>query len=564
MFRKSRDSQGDLFSGILGQLGSRKQKLLEDPNSWHNVFHKEVFQRIEEAPYAVLYHHNNGRPNASVRQLISMMILKEGHGWSDEQLFDRCRFDIKVLLALGNSNFDDSIPTESTYYEFRKLLGEYNEYHHTDLLQATFAQITASQVRVLNISGKKIRMDSKLINSNIATSNRLHLIVEGVRKFIADHRIETKSLALEAFAQDLLKALRKKTTSNILYALNGKKKKETLLQLGGLIKCLLDHVKQGQNESYELLARIYREQYKEEKEEENNEGGDHGELRLKEPNEISSSSIQSIHDPDAAYRTKGNGKSKQTVSGFHANITESCDSQDDVNLILDVEVVPANICEDAFLEAAIDSSEAVLEKAHQTQATHIEEVIADGGYDSIENRNEMLKEERGKLSITKTKGAKRVYDIEETESGDYRIKHIITGIKCELSYSKKAKKYIIHNPNGTKRYMSKEEIENYINRQKIESNKDKESYNLRANVESTIHQTFHRLKKRGKIVYRGQVKCLWYVISRALWVNMTRIKANNSLNDLCFAFLTTCAFIKSLSSKNELHPNILIVKFITL
>ncbi len=52
-----------------------------------------------------------------------------------------------------------------------------------------------------------------------------------------------------------------------------------------------------------------------------------------------------MHDPEAAYRSKGEGVNKQIVSGYHANITESCDPSDEVNLILDVEVVPANICE---------------------------------------------------------------------------------------------------------------------------------------------------------------------------------------------------------------------------
>jgi hypothetical protein len=111
--------------------------------------------------------------------------------------------------------------------------------------------------------------------------------------------------------------------------------------------------------------------------------------------------------------------------------------------------------------------------------------------------------------------------------------------------------------------MRLEQIENYINRQEIESNSNQESYNLRANVESTINQTFHRLKKNNKMVYRGQTKCLWYVITRALWVNMIRIK-KISLNDLFYPLSVMCASIKALSTKNEYHPNIPIPIFIIL
>ena len=76
------------------------------------------------------------------------------------------------------------------------------------------------------------------------------------------------------------------------------------------------------------------------------------------------------------------------------------------------------------------------------------------------------------------------------------------------------------------RYMTKEQVLSYINSQTIMSQSSTESYNLRSNVESTIHQTFHRIKKRQKIVYRRLIKCQWYVLLRVMWVNMTRISKN--------------------------------------
>ncbi len=59
--------------------------------------------------------------------------------------------------------------------------------------------------------------------------------------------------------------------------------------------------------------------------------------------------MQSVHDPKATYRTKGQGENKQNVSGYHANITESCTPDDPVNLIIDVNVETANAGEDTFL-----------------------------------------------------------------------------------------------------------------------------------------------------------------------------------------------------------------------
>ena len=558
MFRKSENPQGDLFSNILTQVGSRKQKMLEDPKSWHNVFYKEVLNRIDETPYSVLYHSDNGRPNASVRVLISMMVIKEGHGWSDEQLFESCRFDLKLILALGGTSLQDSIPAESTYYEFRRLLMEHNENEQEDLLKNTFSTITTCQVKELKISGKKIRMDSKLINSNIATSTRLNMILEALRKYVTGHAINLETDELSLRIVSLFESLKTKTASNISYSLSGKEKKETLIDLGLLIKFLLDHNRDEKSNDYNLLARIYREQYEEIKDP-NDDDDPKQKPQLKRPKDIPSSSIQSVHDQDAAYRTKGQGHSKQTVTGYHANIVESCDESDTVNLILDVEVVPANVCEDAFLEASIDNTESLLQLALDTKTPQIKEVITDGGYDSIANRSEMLKASRAQWSLAKTKGGKRIYDISKIKEKEYKVLSITSGQECKIYYSEKAKKYVIGNTDDNKRYMTLEQLENYIERQEIESQVNEESYNLRANVESTIHQTFHRLKKSGKIVYRRQVKCQWYVISRALWVNMTRIKSQKCKNDLILNYLKMRTFMKAITTKNDIHFSIQII-----
>lgn len=42
-----------------------------------------------------------GAPNASVRILVTMSILKEGFGCSDEDLFEKCEFDLLTRRALG-------------------------------------------------------------------------------------------------------------------------------------------------------------------------------------------------------------------------------------------------------------------------------------------------------------------------------------------------------------------------------------------------------------------------------------------------------------------------------
>ena len=116
MFRKSQpSSQPDLFSNIESHFRERKQEQLNDENGWHNVFYRHLTSQVDESVFSVLYNASQGRPNASIRQLFSMLVLKEGYGWSDAQLFDECRFNILTMRALGMMNLNDEVSTESTY-----------------------------------------------------------------------------------------------------------------------------------------------------------------------------------------------------------------------------------------------------------------------------------------------------------------------------------------------------------------------------------------------------------------------------------------------------------------
>lgn len=540
MFKHSTNHQGDIFKNLSGQLSGRKQKMLDSAHEWHNVFYNEVVSQIDESRYSVLYHDRMGRPNASVRVLIGMMIIKEGQGWSDEQLFDESRFNLRVMRALGFCNIDDDTPSESTYYEFRRLLGEYTKRQDHDLLKETFTEITIQQAATYGVSGKKIRLDSKLINSNIARSNRLHMIVEAVRKYVRELNLDNLRDNIDTQWHELLDRLQNKSTSNITYSLTAQEKGDMLVTMGALIQLLLDLPEENNSKYYKLLERVYDEQY--EKIGDDDKGSNESEIELpksplkkellenqgivvpKAPKDIPSSSVQSVHDPEAAYRTKGQGVNKQTVAGFHANITESCDPDEAVHLILDVDVVPANVSEDVFLIPSVEASQKIIEQTHDNDdANGIKEAITDGGYDSIENREKMLEDDYPIWSMAKMKGGRRMFQIEYNDAGNLEVFDIKSGDQLEVHYSPRAQKYVIQLVGGGKRYMTTVQIENYIKRQQIEDQATEESYNLRATVESTIHQTFHRLKKNNKMVYRGMIKCQWYVLSRAFWVNIVRI-----------------------------------------
>ncbi|MDP3433018.1 MAG: transposase [Bacteroidota bacterium] len=184
MFKKSSESgQLNIFTSPRSLFSGNSLKTYEDDHAWHNQFRKQVTMRIDENIFRPLYCLDNGTPNAPIRVLVAMMVLKEAEGLSDQKIFENCRFNMLVRSALGLHNADDPLPTESTYYLFRRRIQEYAKEENENLFETAFAQITKDQCAEFEVSGKRIRMDSKLLGSNIAWLSRYELIHETLRLF---------------------------------------------------------------------------------------------------------------------------------------------------------------------------------------------------------------------------------------------------------------------------------------------------------------------------------------------------------------------------------------------
>ncbi len=113
MFKKSsKTKQFNMFSSPSGLMCEREIRQYDDQTAWHNKFYTEVTSKIDEEIFKPLYttereDNRVGRPNAPIRVLIAMMILKEGCGCSDEQLYEQCRFNLLYRRALGMVTLDE-------------------------------------------------------------------------------------------------------------------------------------------------------------------------------------------------------------------------------------------------------------------------------------------------------------------------------------------------------------------------------------------------------------------------------------------------------------------------
>ncbi len=390
MFKKTnKESQLDAFASVTTLLESSSFKQYSDESHWHNQFRKQVVMRVDESIFSILFNTTTGAPNSPIRTLVSMMILKEAFGWSDSQLFENCRFNLLVRSSLGLFNINDALPVESTYYLLRKRIYDYQKQNGEDLIGKAFAYITSGQIKDFDVNGQSIRMDSKLFGSNIALFTRYQIIHQTLCMFFESLDKNAKS-SLSGKELDQLKKLSTEEPLKTVYRSTREELRQRLQPIGILMYRLLKLFSDIQTESFELLQRVFEEQFKVSEDQQ---------IELRPKEEISSSSVQSPHDPDSAYRNKGD----QQVKGYSVNITETC-SKGNLNLITSVIVQKANTPDTTFVEPAI---QATIEVTGQV----VEKVYADGAYQSPSND---VCCENIDMVFTGIQGAEPKYDLEMT------------------------------------------------------------------------------------------------------------------------------------------------------
>ena len=346
MFRRSsKTSQLSIFTSAESLLSGKALKVYKDAEKWHNQFRIQVTSRIDEDIFRPLFHDNFGASNASIRVLIGMMILKESRGWSDAHLFEECNFNMLVRSALGLSNMDDVIPVESTCYLLRSRIVRHEEATYENLIEKAFAQVTKSQAIDFQINGEKIRMDSKLLGSNIAWYSRYELIHETVRQVCISTKSRIEGLLLEDEVA-LLRRISGETGNKVSYRSTRLEIETKLVESGKVIYKIIHGIDDATLAAITTLRRVFNDQYQ--------VVNDVVSVRLKQ--EISASSVQSPHDTDCQYRKKDD----RQIKGYSINVTETCDSGDSFNLVTNVLIDTAGAADCDFLPAAIEETKEIV------------------------------------------------------------------------------------------------------------------------------------------------------------------------------------------------------------
>jgi hypothetical protein len=334
MFRLNPRTQQPALLSDLNLLPAHQRERLE--NSWAGTFRREVFARLDERPFAVLYSTAASRPNIPINVLVSLEALKVGFNWSDAELLDAFLFNLQVRYAVGYENLGDGEFDLRTVYHFRRRLSEHERASGVSLFDQAFAQITDAQVTAFQVTTGRLRMDSTQIASNVRHFSRLQLLVE-----IAQRVYRMLSEPDQARYAERFQPYLRGTSGQFIYHLKGETTTPHLQHLGELFHDLVRDLEAtyAAEETYQLLVRVFREHF-----EVPDPAPDAPPCTPKPGTALSPVNVHSPDDLDVTYRRKGGA----TYEGYVANVTETCDPDNPFQLIVLTQTAP-NTTEDTTL-----------------------------------------------------------------------------------------------------------------------------------------------------------------------------------------------------------------------
>jgi len=343
--------QSPLFS-TLDELNEKSRTRLE--NSWAGTFRREVFARLDEKAFGVLYAEVESRPNTPVNVLVGLETLRTGFGWTNEDMYEAFQFNLQVRYALGYANLNEGYFSLRTMYNFRNRLSNHMQKTGENLLEKAFEQVTDEQIARLELLTTNLRVDSTQIASDIRTSSRLQLLVEVLGR-VQRMLNETEKQHYAGLLDDYVK----EKASHYIYRLKSGEYGDKIAAIGPVMQRLLVELASGyaQEAGYQLLKRVFDEHFVWTQEEQ----------RAKEPAELKADSLQAPDDWEATYRQKQG----ESYRGYVGNISETCHPDNPIQLIVKVQTEP-NVADDG--QMLVDAL------PNLRQRTDVQEINTDGGY----------------------------------------------------------------------------------------------------------------------------------------------------------------------------------------
>jgi len=523
MFKKNTRHQQPALISAISDLPEKQRTRLE--NSWAGAFYQEFFSRIKEEAFSVLYSDLYSRPNVPVNIMVGLEALKSGNGWSDAELYEHYCYDLQVRYALGLDRLGAGDFEIRTLYYFRERLSKHFIDTGENLFEKACEQITDAQIIDLKVRTGMQRMDSTQIASNIVLASRLQLLVAAIQRVERILSDVDKVRLAESFAPYI-----KDSAGHYTYRVKGPEAvQEHLQKIGKTIHALLSDLKTAYaaESAYKVLDRIFVDNFH------LLESGP----QAKDNKEITSGCLQSVDDLEATYRTKGTGHYK----GYVANLTETCDPENELQLITKVQVAPNNIDDGQLLAEALPNlkertaldtlitdggfhSEVSATVLHEQGVTHIQTAIrgaqpnpdkfnlADFNLQQDQQDNPtMLTCPQGQtvpVTHARTTGWQARFDPTVCDACPFHLE-----ARCRAQPQKRDPRYMLN--------FTSQEAQSAKRRKEYLAHLS-ESHNLRSAVEATVRSVKHPFPA-GKMPVRGQFRVTSMAIASAATTNVLRI-----------------------------------------
>lgn len=167
-------------------------------------------------------------------------------------------FDLRTKAALGLSSMDSEPFSRATIFNFQNRLSDYEQKTGINLLEKTFDNLTALQLKNLKIKTDIQRSDSTLISSNIRNYSRVQLLIEVLLRLTRLFD-DTDKEAL----QEQIKPYSKLGSQNYVYGLESTDLPHELKKLGELYYTVFQYVKlkYSDTDEFRIFERVYSEHF---------------------------------------------------------------------------------------------------------------------------------------------------------------------------------------------------------------------------------------------------------------------------------------------------------------
>jgi len=378
------------------------------------------------------------------------------------------------------------------------------------------------------------RMDSTLVQSNICTMSRLQLIITVIQRLL-------ELVSVEQILQNsgFFEPYQKEDAQHLCYRIAYEDRSRRLEQAGCDLLSILNLL-QPMHESHEYWKQgylVFSEHFR----------LTDDVISIVDPKLMSGGTLQSPYDTEATYRTKNH----ESAKGYVANITETCDPENPMQIITDIQVEP-NITDDQTL---------LVQALPQLKAdTELHTLLTDGGYAGPVSAD-VLDEQGITLKTSAIKGAKRtegklgleIFSQENNPETNEMIIRCPQGYVAEIKISsngtsmsaafsdEKCSQCPLQNQCPAKCLKRKairivrftKNSLRIARTRKIVQEEGREICNKRASIESTVRSVIHVLGGHlCKLTVRGKKRVRDVILYSSMMVNIRRIAQYVSKNDL--------------------------------